>query len=101
MYRELFQASITDPAEFWAQAAQAVSWTPRTRSASSTTTRAPFYRWFPDGMLNTCANALDRHVDDGRGDSAALIYDCPVTATHRTYHLRASCATRPRDSPGR
>ncbi len=45
----------------------------------------PFYRWFPDGELNTCANALDRHVDGGRGDQAALIYDSPVTGSQRTY----------------
>jgi propionyl-CoA synthetase len=48
----------------------------------------PFYRWFPDGELNTCANALDRHVDAGRGDQAALIYDSPVTGTKRTYTYR-------------
>ena len=48
----------------------------------------PFYRWFPDGELNTCANALDRHVEHGRGDQAALIYDSPVTGTQRTYTYR-------------
>ena len=47
--------------------------------------RAPFYRWFPDGVLNTCENALDRHVADGHGDRVALIYDSPVTDTQRTY----------------
>ena len=69
--------------------------TPRGRSrgrASRTQilddTNPPFYRWFPDGELNTCANALDRHVDDGRGDQAALIYDSPVTGTQRTYTYR-------------
>jgi propionyl-CoA synthetase len=48
----------------------------------------PFYRWFPDAELNTCANALDRHVDQGRGEQAALIYDSPVTGTKRTYTYR-------------
>ena len=47
--------------------------------------RAPFYRWFTDGVLNTCFNALDRHVRSGRGDQAALIYDSPVTSSQRTY----------------
>ena len=51
------------------------------RRPSWTTRRAPFYRWFPDGELNTCYNALDRHVAAGRGDQAALIYDSPVTGT--------------------
>ena len=45
----------------------------------------PFYRWFADGTLNTCFNALDRHVRDGRGNQAALIYDSPVTGIRRTY----------------
>ena len=48
----------------------------------------PFYRWFSDGELNTCFNALDRHVRDGRGDQAALIYDSPVTGTARRYTYR-------------
>ena len=58
----------------------------------------PFYRWFPDGELNTCANALDRHVADGRGDQAALIYDSPVTDTKRTYTY---ARTARRDGPVR
>lgn len=48
----------------------------------------PFYRWFPDAELNTCANALDRHVEGGRADQPALIYDSPVTGTQRTYTYR-------------
>ena len=48
-------------------------------------TNPPYYRWFPDAELNTCANALDRHVANGRADQAALIYDSPVTDTQRTY----------------
>jgi propionyl-CoA synthetase len=83
-YRELFDASIADPAEFWAQAAKAVTWT-RTPRQILDDTRPPFYRWFPDAELNTCANALDRHVAAGRGDQPALIYDSPVTGTKRTY----------------
>ena len=55
------------------------------RSACSTATRCPLARWFPDGRLNTCHNALDRHVEGGRGDQPALIYDSPVTGTQRTY----------------
>ena len=45
----------------------------------------PFYRWFPDAELNTCANALDRHVEGGRAEQAALIYDSPVTGSQRRY----------------
>jgi propionyl-CoA synthetase len=86
-YRELFDASITDPNAFWADAATAVTWTKAPRRILDDS-RPPFYRWFPDGELNTCANALDRHVDEGRGEQAALIYDSAVTDTKRTYSYR-------------
>ncbi len=86
-YRSLFEASIEDPTAFWAEAARAVTWT-REPTTVLDDTNPPFYRWFPDGELNTCANALDRHVESGRGDQAALIYDSPVTGTQRTYTYR-------------
>jgi propionyl-CoA synthetase len=83
-YRELFNASMKDPAEFWAQAAKEVSWIREPRQVLDEST-PPFYRWFPDAELNTCANALDRHVADGRAEQPALIYDSPVTNSQRTY----------------
>ena len=86
-YRELFDASISDPAAFWADAARAVTWT-REPTQILDDSNPPFYRWFPDGELNTCANALDRHVEGGRGDQPALIYDSPVTGSQRTYTYR-------------
>ncbi len=83
-YRDLFDASINDPEAFWADAATAVTWsTPPKRILDDS--NPPFYRWFPDAELNTCANALDRHVDSGRADQPALIYDSAVTDTKRTY----------------
>ena len=82
-YRELFTASVEDPQQFWAQAARAVTWT-RTPTRALDDANPPFYRWYPDGELNTCANALDRHIAE-RGDQAALIYDSPVTGAQRTY----------------
>jgi propionyl-CoA synthetase len=85
-YRDVFQASVDDPAEFWARAAQAVTWT-RDPQRILDRDNPPFYRWFPDAELNTCANALDRHIAT-RGDQAALIYDSPVTGSKRTYTYR-------------
>ncbi|MEE6138541.1 AMP-binding protein [Mycobacterium sp. 050128] len=82
-YRELHQVSLDDPRTFWAQAAEAVTWTQAPRQILDDS-RPPFYRWFPDAELNTCVNALDRHVDAGRGGTPALIYDSPVTATKCT-----------------
>lgn len=86
-YRDLFRASIDDPEKFWAEAARAVTWT-REPTRVLDDSNPPFYRWFPDGELNTCANALDRHVEDGRGEQAALIYDSPVTGAKGTYTYR-------------
>lgn len=86
-YRHLFDASITDPEGFWADAATAVTWT-RAPQRILDDSRPPFYRWFPDAELNTCANALDRHVEAGRGEQPALIYDSAVTDTQRTYTYR-------------
>ena len=95
-YRDLFDASITDPAGFWADAATAVTWT-REPQRILDDSNPPFYRWFPDAELNTCANALDRHVYGGqersdsgisyggRADQPALIYDSAVTDTKRVY----------------
>src|SRR6478609_11333443 len=93
-YERIRQASIDDPETFWLDAAQAVDWSDApTRALDSSA--APIYRWFPDGELNVCANALDRHIDAGRGEQPALIYDSPVTGTVRTYtyrHLRDEVA---------
>ena len=86
-YRELFDASIADPAAFWANAAKAVTWT-REPQQILDDSNPPFYRWFPDAEMNTCANALDRHVEGGRADQPALIYDSPVTGSARTYTYR-------------
>ncbi|MZD10661.1 AMP-binding protein [Streptomyces sp. SID5785] len=82
-YEEVFRASSEDPESFWLTAAGAIDWdTAPTRALDAD--RAPFYRWFPDGVLNVCHNAVDRHVDAGRGHLPALIHDSPVTATRRT-----------------
>ena len=89
-YDELHRRSIGDPEGFWTEAARAVSWIRRPRTVLERPDGpggpgAPLYRWFPDGVLNTCYNALDRHVISGRAEQAALIYDSPVTGTKRTY----------------
>ncbi|CAM5464708.1 Propionyl-CoA synthetase OS=Streptomyces gougerotii OX=53448 GN=GCM10010227_10400 PE=4 SV=1 [Streptomyces diastaticus subsp. diastaticus] len=82
-YREAYELSLTDPERFWGEAAREVSWTREPRRVLDAAA-APLYRWFPDGELNTCANALDRHVALGRGEQPALIHDSPVTGSRRT-----------------
>ncbi|GAA5155151.1 propionyl-CoA synthetase [Pseudonocardia eucalypti] len=83
-YQDTFRASLDDPARFWGAAAEAIDWYQKPTQVLDSS-NPPFYRWFPDGTLNTCHNALDRHIDAGHGDRAALIYDSPVTGTTRTY----------------
>jgi propionyl-CoA synthetase len=83
-YAEVFQQSLTDPEGFWAEAARDIEWY-RAPSVVLDASNPPFYRWFADGVLNTCFNALDRHVRDGRGGQAALIYDSPVTGVQRIF----------------
>lgn len=83
-YEDVFRAAAEDPENFWLRAAQAVDWEAApTRALDSS--RAPFHRWYPDGRLNVCFNAVDRHVEAGRGEQPALVYDSPVTGTRRTY----------------
>ncbi|MEU0467691.1 propionyl-CoA synthetase [Amycolatopsis sp. NPDC006131] len=81
---EEHQRSLTDPEGFWLAAAKAIDWT-REPSRALDSSRAPLFRWFPDGELNTAYNALDRHVERGRGEQPALIWDSPVTGGKRTF----------------
>ncbi len=76
--------SLEDPDGFWGDAARGVSWFAKPPTVLDRS-RAPFYRWFTGGTMNTCYNALDRHVVAGRADQPALIHDSAVTGTVRTY----------------
>jgi propionyl-CoA synthetase len=79
-YAETYRRSLVDPEGFWLEAAAAIDWvTPPARALDAA--NAPLYRWYPDAEVNTCFNALDRHVAAGRGNQAALVYDSPVTGT--------------------
>ena len=79
-YAETYARWQSDPEAFWLDAARAIDWvTPPTRALNSS--RAPFYEWFTDTSVNACWNALDRHVNAGRGDQVAVIHDSPLTGT--------------------
>jgi len=83
-YAAAHARSLADPAGFWGEAAADIDWIkPWDKVLDGS--RPPFYRWFAGGVLNTCYNALDRHVEAGHGDRLALIYDSPVTGTVRHY----------------
>ncbi|CAK8718620.1 Propionyl-CoA synthetase [Candidatus Electrothrix laxa] len=81
-YQEVFDRSLSNPEEFWTEAAEALSWYKKWDTVLDSS-NPPFYRWFRGGELNTCYNAVDRHVENGRGDQTAIIYDSPVTSTVR------------------
>ncbi len=81
-YDEVYQRSLSDPEGFWAEAAQAIHWD-KPWDKVLDDSRPPFYRWFAGGMMNTCYNAVDRHVETGRGDQIAIIHDSPVTQSQR------------------
>ena len=85
-FESIVAHAADDPAAFWEEAGKAVSWNkPPTRILNDD--NPPFYRWFDGGITNTCYNAVDLHVENGRGAQNALIYDSPVTGTkeHITY----------------
>src|SRR5262245_19543164 len=85
---DVYAESLRDPDRFWRKAAEGLEWvTPP--AAALDDRRAPFYRWFTGGRLNTCHNALDRHVQAGRGEQDALIYDSPVTGQVEHISYRA------------
>ncbi len=82
-YREVYEGWKSDPEAFWMKAADAIDWdTPPSRALNDS--NAPLYEWFTDARVNTCWNAVDRHVKAGRGDQVALIHDSPITnSTHK------------------
>jgi propionyl-CoA synthetase len=86
-YSDIYRRSLADPESFWAEQAQALHWDqPWDRVLDRAADGSD--RWFAGGRLNTCYNALDRHVDNGRADQAALIYDSPVTQQIRQFTYR-------------
>ncbi len=86
-YQRAYDESLNDPDRFWDRAAQDVIWHKK-YSRVLDDSRKPFYRWFIDGEINTCFNALDYHIETGRGDQNAIIYDSPVTGVIRKITYR-------------
>ncbi|MBV8189176.1 MAG: propionyl-CoA synthetase [Alphaproteobacteria bacterium] len=87
-YRAVHRRSLEDPEGFWAEQAAPIDWS-KPWDKVLDASQAPFYRWFAGAELNTCYNALDRHVQRGRGEQAALIYDSPLTNRKKSFTYRA------------
>ncbi|MDA8434644.1 MAG: propionyl-CoA synthetase [Actinomycetales bacterium] len=94
-YAAAYARSLEDPEGFWSEVARAIDWDTEPTTVLDRSD-APYYRWFAGGRLNTCWNAVDRHVEAGHGDRIALVHDSPVTGTVETYtyaRLRDEVAT--------
>jgi propionyl-CoA synthetase len=87
-YEAAYQSWLGNPEGFWAEAAESIHWYKKWDQILDSS-RAPFYRWFPGALVNTCYNVLDVHVENGRAEQLALIYDSPVTGITRSYTYRA------------
>jgi propionyl-CoA synthetase len=83
-YDDVFKRSINDPEGFWGEVAEDCHWYKKWDKVLDDSNK-PFYRWFVGGQINTCYNAIDYHIEQGRGDQYALIYDSPVTNTIKKY----------------
>lgn len=79
-FKDVYASWQRNPDAFWMEQAQAISWDKQPTKALFDENK-PLYEWFSDGMVNTCYNAVDRHVEAGRGDQSAIIYDSPITGT--------------------
>ena len=77
-YKKIYREWQANPEQFWMEAAEKIDWVKKPSSAINEE-NAPLYEWFTDGIVNTCYNAVDRHVKTGRSDQVAIIYDSPVT----------------------
>ncbi len=87
VYDEVYQRSLEDPNGFWGEVAEDIHWYKKWDKVLDDS-NPPFYRWFVGGEMNTCYNALDYHVENGRADQPALIYDSPVTKQVKQYTYR-------------
>ena len=85
-YDAVYTRWLNDPENFWAEAAEAVHWDKKWDRVLDDS-RPPFYKWFPGGLVNTCYNALDRHVESGRAKSAGAHLRQPGYGSRRDVHL--------------
>jgi len=83
-YNSVFSQSIQNKEDFWSKAAEDVRWIKKPTQVLDAT-NPPFYKWFKGGKINTCFNALDRHVEEGNGDRTAIIFDSAMTGVKKKY----------------
>ncbi len=81
-YQDIYQSSITDSEGFWSNVANDIFWYKKPTKILNSS-NPPFYKWFSDGVTNTCYNAIDLHVENGKGEKIAIIYDSPITNSQK------------------
>ena len=81
-YKDIYENSINNKEEFWKNISNDIFWYKKPTKILNSN-NPPFYKWFEDGITNTCYNAVDLHVDNGRGDKFAIIYDSPITGVQK------------------
>ncbi len=81
-FSKIYEKSIKNPEEFWQEASNDIFWFKKPTKILNKS-NPPFYKWFEDGVTNTCYNALDLHIDSGKGEKLAIIYDSPITGTKK------------------
>ena len=86
-FNDIYQNSLKNPENFWQEVSNDIFWFKKPTKILNKS-NPPFYKWFEDGVTNTCYNALDIHIDQGRGDKLALIYDSPITGNKRKIYLQ-------------
>ena len=83
-YKEIYENSIKNREKFWQEISEDIFWYKKPAKILNSE-NPPFYKWFEDGVTNTCYNALDHHINQGRGEKLAIIYDSPITGTKKNY----------------
>ena len=86
-FSEIYQKSLNFPEEFWKDTAEDIFWFKKPTKILNKS-NPPFYKWYEDGITNTCYNALDFHIDRGKGNKTALIYDSPITGNKSKYSYK-------------
>ena len=81
-YKDIYQRSIKDPKMFWSEIADDIFWYKKPTKVLNSD-NPPFYKWYEDGITNTCYNAIDLHVKNGNGEKIAIIYDSPITNSQK------------------
>ena len=86
-FNDIYQNSLKNPENFWQEVSNDIFWFKKPTKILNKS-NPPFYKWFEDGVTNTCYNALDIHIDQGRGDKLALIYDSPNNWQQKAVYLQ-------------